>query len=203
MNLKKILALVLCAVLLVGGSVLGTMAYLTSQDAVTNTFTVGNVAITLDETDVDDSDKDGSVTDRDQANAYHLLPGQTYTKDPIIHVADGSEKCWLFVEIVNEIADIEAGTTIAAQMDANGWTPIAEDSSIYFYENIVDASADAVDVDVFETFTIKGDVANKALADYNGMTIKVTAYAVQAAGFATAAAAWAATFGAPVTDAAE
>ena len=43
----------LCAVLLVAASVLGTMAYLTDSKDVKNTFTVGNVAITLDEAKVD------------------------------------------------------------------------------------------------------------------------------------------------------
>ena len=46
-NLKKALVLLLCAILLVVGSVMGTLAYLTSQDQVTNTFTVGNVEIDL------------------------------------------------------------------------------------------------------------------------------------------------------------
>ena len=48
----KALMLVLCAVLLVTASVLGTMAYLTSTEKVVNTFTVGKVAITLDEAKV-------------------------------------------------------------------------------------------------------------------------------------------------------
>ena len=46
---SKALLLTLCAVLLVAASVMGTMAYLTSTDKVENTFTVGNVKITLDE----------------------------------------------------------------------------------------------------------------------------------------------------------
>ena len=45
---KKVFVTVLCAVLLVAASVLGTMAYLTSNDEVVNTFTVGNVQIKLD-----------------------------------------------------------------------------------------------------------------------------------------------------------
>ena len=44
---KKVVALLLCAVLLVVGSVTGTMAYLTANDTVTNTFTVGKVAKVL------------------------------------------------------------------------------------------------------------------------------------------------------------
>ena len=77
---KKALLLSLCAVMLVTASVLGTMAYLTSTDEVVNTFTVGNVAITLDETDVDNSTP--GENDRDQANEYKLMPGKEYVKDP-------------------------------------------------------------------------------------------------------------------------
>ncbi len=72
---SKALLLSLCAVLLVTASVLGTMAYLTSQDQVVNTFTVGNVAITLDEKDVDNSTP--GENDRDKANAYKLMPGHS------------------------------------------------------------------------------------------------------------------------------
>ena len=52
MKKVKVLLLSLCAVLLVAASVLGTLAYLTSQDTVVNTFTVGKVKTTLDEADV-------------------------------------------------------------------------------------------------------------------------------------------------------
>ena len=45
----KGLVLSLCAVLLVVATVFSTAAFLTSQDQVTNTFTVGNVKIALDE----------------------------------------------------------------------------------------------------------------------------------------------------------
>ena len=50
--LRKVLLLACSAVLLVCLSVGATLAYLTSNDTVVNTFTVGKVAITLDETDV-------------------------------------------------------------------------------------------------------------------------------------------------------
>ena len=83
---KKALLLSLCAVMLVTASVLGTMAYLTSTDEVVNTFTVGNVAITLDETDVDNSTP--GENDRDQANEYKLMPGKEYVKDPNQHQVD-------------------------------------------------------------------------------------------------------------------
>ena len=54
----KVLALVLCAMMLVVGSVMGTLAYLTfTTEEVKNTFTVGNV--NLGEEDEDGNIKDG------------------------------------------------------------------------------------------------------------------------------------------------
>ena len=48
-NAKKVLLLALCAILLVGATIAGTVAYLTSQKTDTYTFTVGKVSITLTE----------------------------------------------------------------------------------------------------------------------------------------------------------
>ena len=52
MKKSKVLVMTLCAVLLVATTVLGTLAYLTDRESVTNTFTVGQVDITVDEADV-------------------------------------------------------------------------------------------------------------------------------------------------------
>lgn len=181
---KKVLVTVLCAAALVVASVLGTMAYLTSQtETVTNTFTVGNVEITLDETDVTPmgvKDTDARV----KGNEYKLIPGHTYIKDPTVHVDTDSEESWLFVKVVDEIAGIEADTTVAAQMADNGWTAVDRATNVYAYKATVTAGQD---IKVFENFTIKGTAA---VADYAGKTITVEAYAIQAGGFDTAAAAW-------------
>lgn len=187
---SKALLLALCAVLLVAASVLGTMAYLTSQAEVTNTFTVGSVSITLDEAPVD-ANGEATTGDRVTANSYKLMPGHEYDKDPTIHVAADSEDCWLFVQITDEIAAIQDADTIATQMAANGWTLVDADANVYAHNAIAKAGNNVV---VFESFKIKGDVKNDALAAYANKTIKVIAYAVQADGFDTAAAAWTAAF---------
>lgn len=88
---RKALLLTFCAVLLVVASVLGTIAYLTSQDEVKNTFTVGQVAINLDEAKVNPDGTPVANADRVKANSYKLLPGHTYTKDPTVTVLKGSE----------------------------------------------------------------------------------------------------------------
>ena len=107
---KKIVALLLCAVLLVGASIAGTVAYLTSQDQVVNTFTVGNVQIYLDEIDYDKSgtDPEEGVTGRDKENEYHLLPGHEYDKDPTVTVKANSEECFVrMIMTINKQAELD------------------------------------------------------------------------------------------------
>lgn len=96
---SKALLLTLCAVLLVAASVLGTMAYLTSTDTVTNTFTVGKVEIKLDEAKVtaDGIPVEGAA--RVTENSYKLMPGNTYTKDPTVTVKAGSEASYVRMKV--------------------------------------------------------------------------------------------------------
>lgn len=185
---SKALLLALCAVLLVTASVFGTMAYLTDSKTVNNTFTVGSVAITMDETDVDlAGQKDGDV--RVQQNTYKLLPGHVYTKDPQIHVDPTSEDCYLFVKVENGIAAIEskdADKSVAAQMVANGWTKVKDQTNVYvkMNGNALQIVKGGETVNVFETLTIDGATVDKTkLEQYKNATIKVTAYAVQKDGF--------------------
>lgn len=191
----KALMLVLCAVLLVTASVLGTMAYLTSTDKVVNTFTVGKVAITLDEAQVKEDGTPVAGAARVKENAYHLLPGHTYTKDPTVHVQANSENSFIFVKVENGIARYEAGTTIAAQIAANGWTPLEGVANVYY--KAYTKSAEITDLPVFGNFTI-ADNANGADGwnDIAEAKVTVTAYAVQTSGFNSETDAWNAALGA-------
>ena len=115
---KKVLLLVLCAVLLVGASVAGTVAYLTDTEVVNNTFTVGDIVIYLDETDIDNSQTkygyDALLHEgRDLANKYEgdnkLIPGRTVTKDPTLWVKQGSEPAYLrMIVTVGDYANLAA-----------------------------------------------------------------------------------------------
>lgn len=96
---SKALLLTLCAVLLVAASVLGTMAYLTSTDTVTNTFTVGKVEIKLDEAKVNADGIPVEGAARVTANSYKLMPGNTYTKDPTVTVEAGSEESYVRMKV--------------------------------------------------------------------------------------------------------
>ena len=109
---KKILVACLCvalAVLTVAGT---TLAYLTSTDKVENTFTVGNVAINLDEAKVADNGTAVTPAERVKGNNYKLMPGHTYTKDPTVTVLEGSEEAYVRMKVTfNNATEIIAMCT--------------------------------------------------------------------------------------------
>ena len=158
---RNVLLLLLCAALLVGATVMGTLAYLKSTtETITNTFTVGNVTITLAET---------------TGTEYHLVPGNTIKKDPTITVGATSEDCYLFVKVENELDG--AGTITWAE----GWTQVGT-SNVWRYKEAVKAGAQ---VPVFTNFVVDEELDNTALAAYADKTIKVTGYAIQSANLNT------------------
>ena len=179
-NAKKIVALLLCAVLLVGASVMGTLAYLTSQDAATNTFTVGKVEIELKEYKVDAQTGIKSETEVDNLEDLELVPGREIQKNPFIKVSDDSETCWLFVKIENNLGD---AVTING---LTGWTAVPDHDGYYQYNGTVDAGAT---VPVFESITVSNNATYDTLNGIDTKNIVITAYAVQAAGV-TSEAAW-------------
>ena len=181
---KKILLVGLLVVLVAAVSVGLTVAFLTSQSTVTNTFTVGDVKITLDEAKVDANGEPVSSAERVTANTYKLIPGHSYTKDPQIHVDASSEDCYLFVKVQDGLAAIEADQTIAAQMAANGWKAVSGVDNVYVYAVSSDAKtivAKGANINVFGSFTLT-DSANTVA--YKDAQIVVKAYAIQADGFA-------------------
>lgn len=196
---------------------MGTLAYLTSQDTVVNTFTVGNVQITLDEAQVNE---DGTyVTDHDNrvdSNKYHLLPGHTYIKDPTVTVLANSEECYVRMKVkVTNLINLEAAipqasnpgfygadNTFLLQNLVEGWDSTLwnfesfareENDGIYefrYFTKLPKADNNTVLDDLFETITIPGSIDNDHLAYLSGVTITVTAEAIQADGFANDDAAW-------------
>lgn len=204
----KALLVVACALLLVAASVFGTMAYLTSTDTVTNTFTVGKVNIKLDEAK---ANTDGSLVegaDRVKANSYKLLPGHTYNKDPMVTVLSGSEPSYVKMTVTfskaNELDAIFAPnganlTSIFNGYDAASWiakgntkdTTANTRTYEFWYKEAVGAPTADVALDaLFDSITVPGEITAEQLATIEGMTITVNAYAIQADGFANATAAW-------------
>lgn len=208
---KKAMLMTLCAIILVVATVFGTMAYLTSDDEVVNTFTVGKVEIKLDEAK---ANTDGSLVagaDRVKANSYKLLPGHTYNKDPMVTLLAGSETSYVKMTVTfskaNELDAIFAPkgadlTSIFNGYDSANWTAkgntkdTTADTRTYefWYKEAVGAPTTDVALDaLFDSITVPGSITKEQLDTIKGMTITVNAYAIQADGFANADAAWAAT----------
>ena len=208
--MKKTLTVLLALVLVIAMSVAGTMAYLTSEDSVTNTFTVGNVQIKLDEAK---ANPDGSLVanaDRVKANSYKLIPGHEYNKDPMVTVLKGSESSYIKMTVTftkaNELdaifkptgADL---TSIFVGYDPANWIfqNVTEDASAntrtyeFWYKEAVGALTADVALDaLFDSITVPGTITKEQLATIEGLTITVNAYAIQADGFDDEDAAWAA-----------
>lgn len=207
---NKILGLMVGAVALVGVSIMGTMAYLTSADEVVNTFTVGNVQIKLDEAKANTNGTLVAGADRVKANSYKLLPGHTYNKDPMVTVKKGSESSYVKMTVTfTKAAELDAifapsgadMTSIFKGYDSTNWiskgnTKDTENNTRtyeFWYKAAVGAPEDDVALDaLFDQIVVPGSITNAQLATIEGMTITVNAYAIQADGFADATAAWAA-----------
>ena len=207
---KKILVACLCvalAVLTIAGT---TLAYLTANDQVVNTFTVGNVQIKLDEAK---ANTDGSLYDqgstRVQANSYKLIPGHTYNKDPMVTVLSGSESSYIKMTVTfSKAAELDAIfapngganlTSIFEGYDSNNWiakgntkdaTANTRTYEFWYKEAVAAPDADVALDALFDQIKVPGTITNDQLASIADMTITVNAYAIQADGFATADAAW-------------
>lgn len=101
----RLFVLMLALVLVLGCAVGGTVAWLVAKtDPVVNTFTYGDINITLTET---------------TGENYKIIPGVDIGKDPKVTVKADSEACWLFVKVEEE------GTFVANKVTysvADGWT---------------------------------------------------------------------------------
>lgn len=186
--MKKKLTTVLAIVLVVALSVAGTYAYLTDTTGpVVNTFTVGNVNIDLTETFNTDTNNDN----KPDAWQAQLIPGKEYTKDPVVTVKGGSEKCYLFVKF-DEIGNPADYLTYTSLLAAPAWTQ-GDDTDIpaNVWYRVVDKSATDTTFHLLDgdTVTIKNTVTNENMEAASGAKLAYTAYACQFEGM-TAAQAW-------------
>lgn len=180
----KTISLILALVLLVGGVVGGTVAWLTTQTAdVVNTFTYGDINIKLEETPTDDGDNDPNT------NEYEMIPGSDITKDPKVTVLGDSEDCWLFVKVVKS-ADPKFDEFMTYEM-AEGWTALTGVDNVWYRE--VKSNADAQDFQVIkeDKVTVKETVTKEMLNALTAYpTLTITGYAVQQENIADVATAW-------------
>ena len=212
MKKAKVLLVALCAVLLVAASVAGTLAYLTSQETVVNTFTVGKVDIDLNETKVTPDGVPVPGADRVQENTYHLIPGMTYTKDPRITVRSDSEESYVRMLLtVDHLQELDAafapsGADLASifvrENDTGNWEYVAtvrdETANTVTYEFRYKQTVKPVEGEdlvlepLFDSLVVPTFLSGEDMVAMNEMKITVVGHAIQAAGFANTDAAWAA-----------
>ena len=191
---KKILGAALSLVLVALCAVGGTLAWLTDKtDTVTNTFTVGNVSLTLKEHSLNDDGKTLSNTwlDEGKGNTYHLIPGTTYGKDPTVTIGETSEDCWVFLKV-------KASTTLSNYLtytldsawqqykDANG-NPV---DGVY-YQAQPQTKNTVLNVLQNKTVTVSDALNTETVI--SDLTLAFTACAVQSANVTTVADAYAKT----------
>ena len=193
---KRTLALILALVLVFGAAVGGTIAYLTdTTDSITNTFTVGKVDITLTETFNTDTNGD----QENDAWQAQLIPGTTYTKDPVVTVTADSEDCWLFVKFEEKDGAATYLDYTSNLTEANGWTHgdgTNIPSNVWYRAVAKDATVKSFQLlagdNTYPTgcISVKDTVTNQNMNTAANAQLVYTAYACQSANM-TVNAAWA------------
>ena len=175
----KAFAVILAAVLVLGGTIGGTMAWLIDDTTpVSNVFTDSDINIELTETkDLD----------------LKMIPGYTITKDPKVTVNAGSEDCYLFVK-VEKSENYSEYLADYVMNDGADWKPLDGVSDVY-YKEVASSDKDQEfvvlegnKVTVLDTVTkkdmdkidgINSDGTKDETELKNRPTLTFTAYAVQ------------------------
>lgn len=172
-HMPRVLLVVCLMLVVMVGSIAGTVAWLTDKtDEVKNTFTVGDVNITLKESDNLD---------------LKMIPGKTITKDPKVTVSADSEDVWLFVKLTE--SDNFTGN-LSYEM-ADGWTLVTGQTNVYYYNATI---TKGTEIPVLKDNQVKVSTeitkTEMAALKTNAPTLTVQAYACQKDHVADAVTAW-------------
>lgn len=181
-SFKAVWVAVSCMMMVALISVGGTMAWLVDNTApVTNTFTMGNIDITLTEA----------------ATNFKMVPGNRIAKDPLVTVTANSEPCWLFVKIETNSS---YSTFLEDYEVREGWLPLSGVSGVYYREVGAGTANQTFYVlkgnETYPNGFVTAKSFTKANVDavnsgsLNAPTLTFTAYAVQKDNVADAATAW-------------
>ena len=205
MTKKRFVAILLCVTLVALAAIGATFAYLTDTKTVDNTFTMGNVAIKLDETNVNDP-----TGDRVTSNEYNVYPGAVVKKDPIVHntgknaayiratvnVSNWMNLCAAYYpESGFEFTKpgYEKSLELLVGTLGEGWSVVGVTRGDTFTLGQIDAkfilkydgklAAGDDTTAMFQTVTIPAGIDNANTESFSG--VKVVAQAIQADGFDT------------------
>lgn len=181
---KKTIALLMAGVLAVGCVIGGTLAWLTSTtDTVVNTFTVGDINLTLTE---EGATQSGTTLTKD----YKIIPGTTADKKPVLTVENLSEKCYVYASVENTVK-LNGVVVATPNIDAAIWVKVGEngDKAVYRYmgveatNGIVDASTAKQELEpVFTQVTYSDTITKADIQTLANTTITINGYAHQSEG---------------------
>ena len=175
MNKKKtiIAAIVLLLVLLVGGAI----AYFTDTDTKTNTFTVGNVDIQLNEV-------------WNAADGEGVVPGEKIDKKPSVE-NKGKSDAYVFLKVTIPCHNNKALFTLEElnaawnQVESNACDAAEGNATVvYSYGTLTKLSKDAETPELFKQVKLDSTLTKtdaEALKDRN-LDVVVDAYGIQAEG---------------------
>lgn len=180
---KAVIASLLLAVI-AAMTISPTLSWLSdTSDSVVNTFAGGAISIKLDEALVDPNGKtvEGDSAQRVLENSYKYIPGAVLDKDPTVTVLKGSEECYVFMCVDNELNDL-----FTINYDTTSWLKVASNGNktVYIYKSSINALMTDNDVvlnPIFTTITVSQNLTSQDVEEIGQKTVTATAYAVQAA----------------------
>ena len=169
-----VVALSLALVTVVGA----TLAFLLDEsNVVTNKFTYGKIEIVLTE---------NNKADQDGLEFTNVVPGDVLKKDPIVTVNAGSEACYVYVLIDNQLGD-----AASYNIDTTKWILVEDYTNatkkLYRYYEVVNALEAAKDLAVFSELTFRPNLTSADLTTLKDKNVVITAYAYQAENLAATA----------------
>lgn len=174
---KKPLVLLASLAIVLAGATGGTLAWVASQTpAAVNTFTTGDIAITLTETDTEIDDDQSPDTNR-----YLLVPGKAIAKDPHVTVLAESEDCWLYVLLDAS----ESFDQFLEYVPADGWLALPGVPHVIYRAVDRAEAAQVFPVLKDDLVQVKPSVTLQALASLSEghfPVLSMTAFAVQRSG---------------------
>lgn len=192
MKKKNLLVMAMSMVLVAAVAVGGTLAYLTaSTSAVTNTFTMNGITLTLQEQaqavaqDQAYKQNDGKAAVALSANPItytNLVPGSQVSKEPVLTVAADSAACYVYAYV----SGYDANETIAYN-DAK-WETVSTTAAgtLLRYTAAVPNAAAAQQLEaIFTTVTINSGLTEAPTGGLASITVE--GYAHQAGSGATQA----------------
>lgn len=181
---KKWIALGSILAILLVVTVIPTYSWLSSQtDPVVNSFAGGTISLKLDEARVDEHGKQltGDKAERVTGNSYQYVAGAVLDKDPTPTVLRGSEECYVFLCVENQLTD-----KFSLDYDTESWLKIGEkgNKTVYAYKEKIDAlhaEKDVVLSPIFTKVTVSESLTSEDVTQLGQKNLNVVAYAVQTA----------------------